>query len=166
MELAHTRLTGFATHLPMLVACVAKTQGPVLELGCGAYSTPVLHALAQGRELVSYDINPDWHGAFRRFNRGTHKVELVTDWAKAPIERPWDVVLIDHAPGNRRAIELERLRPFARLVVVHDTEHRSYNLEPAFAKWRYRKEWRPYSPWTSVVSDVDDLDWLRDVSQD
>lgn len=167
VELSHIRLNGFATHLPLLVACVSHTTGPVLELGCGAYSTPVLHALcSQGRELVSYEYDLEWFAHFKRFNRGSHKLEHAPDWDKVVIEKPWDVAFVDHAPGIRRIIEIKRLKPFAKLIIAHDTEHRSYGYEPVLATFKHRVEWRPYSPWCSVVSDVDDLSWLKDVARD
>jgi hypothetical protein len=91
---------------------------------------------------------------------------LVPDWDEEKILKPWDVALVDHAPGARRVIDIQKLKPVARLIVIHDTEHRSYDYEPTLATFRYREEWKPYSPWTSVVSDVDPLDWLKDVARD
>jgi len=165
---AMARLNGFATHLPVLIACVNHTTGPVVELGCGAYSTPVLHALCQGRELLSLDYNADWYACFKRFGRGSHTLGHVTNWAAEPrIDRAWDVALVDHAPGIRRVPEIKRLKAAgARLIVIHDTEHRSYDYEPTLATFKHRLEWRPYSPWASVVSDIDNLEWLRDVARD
>jgi len=166
--LQQSRLNGFATHIPLLAASVVKTTGAVLELGCGAYSTPTLHAICSvsGRELLSLEGDPEWFELFRRFNRGSHKVELVQDWAKIPILRPWDVAFVDHAPGQDRIVQIQRLKPHARIIIAHDTEHRSYGYEPIFAQFKYRLEWRPYSPWACAVSDVDDLEWLRDAAHD
>lgn len=46
-----------STHLAVLMEAVRRTAGPVLELGVGLYSTPVLHWLCYptNRRLVSYD---------------------------------------------------------------------------------------------------------------
>ena len=38
---------GYATRQPLLALAVAQTDGPILELGCGHYSTPLLHALRE-----------------------------------------------------------------------------------------------------------------------
>lgn len=165
-SLAQSRLNGSATHLPILIAAVNHTPGAVLELGCGAYSTPVLHALCQGRELLSLEQDPEWFELFKRFARGTHRVERVEDWNKAAIERPWGVAFVDHAPGAQRAIDIVRLKPHAKIIVAHDTEHRTYGYEPIFATFKYRVEWRTYSPWAVAVSDTDDLEWLKDVARD
>lgn len=161
---AQARLNEFATHLPLLLACVSNTHGSVLELGCGSYSTPLVHAVCLGRELWSYEGSAEWYARFKRFHRGSHRVQLASNWTDIPIERPWDVALVDHSPAARRAVEVTRLRGHARLIVVHDTEHRLYDLEPVLAPFKHRVEWRAYSPWTSVDSDVDDLAWLADVA--
>lgn len=34
----------FATHIPALLACLECTSGPVLELGSGWFSTPIVSA--------------------------------------------------------------------------------------------------------------------------
>ena len=45
------------SHLPVLIKMVLMTDGPILELGTGFFSTPVLHWLCaeKKRKLVSYD---------------------------------------------------------------------------------------------------------------
>jgi len=53
---------------------------------------------------------------------------------------------------------VRRLRPQARFVVVHDTETdydtgADYKLEPVFAEFRYRNDYRFLRPYTTVVSD-------------
>lgn len=166
MDNAHAKLPPYATHLPLLTAAVAHTDGPVLELGCGAFSTPLLHALcSDGRPLVSYEADRPWYDQFKSFHRGAHQVLPVDDWDKLPLDFDWAVAFVDHAPAARRAIDIKRLKPWARLIVVHDTEHRLYDLEPVLSTFKHRREWRAYAPWTSVVSDVDDLDWLDDVAK-
>ena len=50
------------SHLPILLRAMKATTGPVLELGAGIYSTPILHALCQieGRKLVTYESDPEF----------------------------------------------------------------------------------------------------------
>jgi hypothetical protein len=59
----HGRLLGnpnFGTHTTPLVTAIMHTSGPVLEMGCGDYSTPMLHAILakQGRFLLSRSSIP------------------------------------------------------------------------------------------------------------
>lgn len=152
----------YATHLPLLVACVAHTSGPVLELGCGAYSTPVLHAMCVGRRLISLENDPGWYARFQHLQSGEHIVNLIeAPWGEVGLRGPYDVALVDHSPPIQRVKDIVRLRDCTRLLVVHDTENRCYNYEPVLTTFRYRVEWQGYMPWTSVVSDQDDLEWLK-----
>lgn len=160
---ARTPLPPYATHLPLLVACVQHTQGPVLELGLGTFSTPVLHALCAEHQRVLYSLESDplWLREFEHFATPWHKLVLVEDWAKTLIEQPWDVALVDQAPPIQRVQDVARLRSFAKFIVVHDTENRCYQYEPLLTTFKHRVEWQRYSPWTSVVSDLEPLAWLE-----
>ena len=44
------------SHLPALLACIAVTHGPVLELGVGHFSTPHLHALCGALTIFTLQI--------------------------------------------------------------------------------------------------------------
>ena len=43
----------FSTHQALLVAAMLKTQGPILELGGGWYSTPLISAFANIQQRVA-----------------------------------------------------------------------------------------------------------------
>ena len=153
----------YSTHLPMLAACVAHTSGPVLELGCGEFSTPVLSALCLARHLLSVESDPAWLAQFDYLRRAGHRIELVESWDDAPIDVQWDVVLIDHAPAARRVVDIMRLKDLARLIVLHDTEHRLYEYDLIWPAFKYRAEWKRRAPWTSVVSNFESLEWLEPI---
>ena len=48
----------FATHIPALLACLEHTSGPVLELGSGWFSTPIVSAFATDRLVRTIETNP------------------------------------------------------------------------------------------------------------
>lgn len=144
----------YGTHRGPLTAIVLATSGPVLELGCGFCSTELLHGLCAQRELLSLENNADWLCHFIDFRTSLHSVRLVETWDEAPIDgRPWDVVLVDHAPAERRVVEIARLRKNAKFLVVHDTEDAGYGYEPLLATFRHRKDFKTLRPWTTIVSD-------------
>lgn len=156
------KMDAFGTHLPLLAACVAATSGPVLELGCGLYSTPVLHALCLDRPLMSLESNAEWLAQFKRFASPNHRIAHVPDWEHAPIdEGKWAVALIDQEPAAARAPSIARLRGRVDLFVIHDSEHRLYAYEPLLSTFKHRVEWQRYAPWTTVVTDDNNLDWLK-----
>lgn len=128
----------YGTHLTPLIGMVGATSGPVLELGSGDYSTPILHSLcAKKRLLITADQNGEWLSKFLDLESDLHKLYVVKDWEKFGIvDRKWDVAFVDHSPGERRVFEIERLRRKARFVLVHDSEGITYGFEPYFAKYK------------------------------
>lgn len=156
------KLEPYATHLPLLVACVAHTHGPVLELGCGLYSTPVLHALCLDRPLVSLESDEKWLDQFQGYATRTHRLGLFSD--DLPLSfagQRWSVVFVDQAPAPARAESIRRLKGHADLIVCHDSEHRLYDYESVLGDFNQRVEWQRYAPWTTVVSNTLDLGFLK-----
>ncbi len=116
----------FGSHMAALAAAVLQARpGPVLEYGVGHYSTPLLHFLCEetGRHLVSLESDPEWAARFNSMRTAQHTIEVVSSWSATDplVERnKWSVVLIDHAPEERRAQDIRRVRDLAEFVVVHD----------------------------------------------
>ncbi len=87
--LAAQGIEAAGSHFPVLAAAVARTagQGPVLELGMGDYSTPMLHLLCHDRLLVSADNSARWvarYEAFRSPRHELHFVDVVHDTETEP----------------------------------------------------------------------------------
>lgn len=148
-------LDPYSTHVPVLAAAVAAARpGPVLELGAGSFSTPLLHAICQatGRRLLTLDGDSNWAARFTEFRSETHRVEVASDWDAAIPDDVWAVVFVDHAPAGRRVHEIDRLREACELMVVHDTEDARYGYEEVFAKFAFRVDYTRLRPWTSLLS--------------
>lgn len=152
-----------STHLAVLMEAVRRTTGPVLELGVGLYSTPVLHWLCypSRRRLVSYDSDVRWAHTHRDYVRGAHEVQYVTSFDYASIEQPWGVAFVDHAPAERRVVDIRRLAPWAQYIVVHDTEGRRnkhYRFSDIYPLFKYRYEFNEAgAPFTTVLSNFADV---------
>lgn len=114
----------WGSHLPVLAACVALTEGPVLELGVGWFSTPLLHALCGLKErlLISVESDQEWIRKLPPYHCGWHRmVHSGYDEFSALPPGELSVVFIDNSPGGeRRRRDFERYLPLARFVVVHD----------------------------------------------
>lgn len=153
---------GFGSHLPVLIRAVSLTDGPVLEMGMGHNSSLFLHwaCATTKRPLVSYESQPAFYRFANQFKRDFHQVFCISNWAKAEIEREWDVAFIDHNPAWRRKEDIRRLANLAKYIVVHDTEGRNDSrfhyseIFPLF-KWQYNYDF--YTPKTSVLSNFVDL---------
>lgn len=120
----------WGSHMPLLLLALGATDGPVLEIGVGHFSTPHLHYLCAGmnRRLVSVEQAKDWHDEFKdkyeaslhSFRQGEY-MDVLPELARLP----WSVVFIDHSPGGKaRSDVFEMFIERVEFVVVHD-----YHLE-------------------------------------
>lgn len=139
-----------ATHQHILYEMAMRTKGPIIEFGCGYYSTPMLHEICKksGRILISLDDDVEWlqkftdkyrNDGYDESNSGWHKFFLVpnkdtTDsnscrhWDKLwddfePLrEIRFDICFIDQAPFEARLGTLLRLKEISRYIIVHDCD--------------------------------------------
>lgn len=156
----------WATHIPLLAACVQLTQGPVLELGAGDYSTPLLHVLCRGRLLLTLESDPEWMLRYARLRSQEHHIveaSTAAEWATGP----WSVVLVDGRPARQRPREIELLRPATECFVVHDTEPshaQSYRWGDVLDGFRYRLDCERWpDAWTTVLSDRLDVRAIKEL---
>lgn len=153
----------WGSHIPILATAAAISEGPILELGMGHYSTHLLHQLCgvTNRRLVSVDTKPEWFKTFEHYIRYWHELYLLDennwDSFKQLEEQFWGVALVDHSPGIRRVKEIERLADNADYIIVHDTEEAGFHYEPVLQTFRYRYDYINIYPWTTIVSNFNDL---------
>ena len=152
------RIARMATHVPVLVRAFDLSEGDVLEVGTGYFSTTILDWLCaiSGRKLVSYETDPKWFERAKRLQSDYHDIIFVENWDKIPLDKKhWGLAFIDHSPHLRRAIEIERLKDKAEYIVAHDTEPRSekgYDYPRIYPLFKYRFDYKKAEPWTSVLS--------------
>lgn len=155
----------YGTHLPCLMKAVEKTDGDILELGMGVFSTPYLHyhCMLSGRKLVSYENYKNWIGFFHKYHyeNDNHEIKFVEKYSDAKIEKPWDVVLIDQTPDSSRIEEVKRLVNRAKYIVIHDSNERHnkiYHYDTIYPLFKYKTVWdREDSNNATVLSNLVDL---------
>ena len=166
---------GWGTCLPLLagvVAASAATHGPILEIGSGLSSTPLLLEMARatGRRLVTLESNLAWMNV----NEDLHHPEFlhVPDWAELPAliaeletQHPglsagkdggpyWSMIFIDNDPGHTRVENVLRCRGRSEYLVAHDTHNPWFRgLDEALDAFVYRFDYTLMTACTSVVSD-------------
>lgn len=173
-----------ATHQRLLVGAALRTEGPILELGCGWYSTPILHEIAvtQKRLLITVDNLPLWLETFKatdwRKNEPRrspsygleceyHRLRVIGCWADI-LELVDDVprfglVFVDNGQESMREIVIRALRDRADVFVLHDTEeHHAYGYHRTLPLFRHKWEDISQVAETTVASDTVDVSrWFR-----
>ncbi len=145
----------WGSHLSILTACVVETNGPVLELGIGHYSTPVLHYLCKRRLLVSVDNSSKWMDDFRKFETERHKILLGENSLNDYSDVFWDVIFVDQSPANSRIESLRKYAMKSKYIVVHDTDRPVYRYDQVWPLFKYKVDFKTYLPWTTVVSNYE-----------
>ncbi len=147
----------YGSHLPALMACTAVCEGPVLEIGCGHFSTPCLHSLCAvlGLPLVTTELEDSWREQFMCYESQGHQILKQTDALLADFAaRQWGLVLVDGQPDTR----VDHLNLFfdsARFVLQHDSNFPQYKevLEAWVAARKcYHRTYTRVGPYTLAVS--------------
>jgi hypothetical protein len=148
-------MDSWGTHLPVLMTFMARTRGPVLEMGCGDSSTPMLHAWCRDRRIVSVDGDASFVAKYAHLEGPRHQFVHVFDWSAFDVRQlgvVWEIAFIDHAPAEQRIVDIERLRTRVKFIILHDAHDAFY--QPILASFRYRLDYTDMFPCTTVVSDI------------
>ena len=158
-------IPGWSSHIPLLLKAFKATEGDVLEIGIGFYSTPLLYWLCEdsGRNLFSYEDNTKYFRLLRYFfDHKGHEGTLVKDWDKIDIDRDCGLAFIDHN-GEEREKMIRRLANKAQIIVAHDTDpkfNKFYNYKNIWHLFKYRYDYIKASPNTTALSNFVDLSFL------
>lgn len=162
----------YETHRPVLCEAVLRvSDGLILELGAGEGSTLPLHevSLATGRRIITLESDHEWFERFEHLRSHSHTIEHVRSWTEIDLVRlgesgelPYAIAFVDHAPVERRVIDIAKLAKLAKLVVAHDTNSEDY-FDQISGLFRYRTTYKHRLPWTSVLSNFIDVSgWTFD----
>jgi len=162
---------GYTTHIALLLKVLDTSKGDVVELGGGAFSTPLLHWYCKnkGRKLITYEDNYDYYLFEKQFQSRHHRIILVKSWDEVDVKTHRGLVFVDHGGraitntwyGYRRGMDAIRFKDSADYVVLHDTEPKglkTYGYDTMFPHFKYRFDWIECVPYTSVVSNFNSLD--------
>jgi len=153
---------GWSTHMPVLLKLASITTGPIMELGSGIYSTPLLHWLCDEtkRELITYENDKAFIKFAKEYESENHRVQLVDDFLTIPNTDHYSIILIDHG-GHTRGRTVVHFKDSADYIVIHDSDVVGKNMyQIAFPEFKYRKDYDRFKPWTTVLSNRRDLDRL------
>lgn len=148
-------------HRFLLWPALEATKKMVVEFGCGDGSTPYLHDYCKykNRILKSYENNLEWMDKFRPLESDNHKIHFVKHWDDVELDEI-GVLLIDHAPGERRKEDIIRYANKAWIIVAHDTEpaaDHGYQMRAELAKFKYQVDYQSPGAWATMVSNKIDV---------
>lgn len=134
----------WTSHMPLLIKLILGTEGTVLEVGSGPFSTPLLHWLCSytGRKLITYENVKSYYKFAKQFQSKYHSIRFIENWDDLPIEK-YSVVMIDHEPSERRVVDIERFAKHCKYMIVHDTEesmNHLYHFDKIEHLFRVRKD--------------------------
>lgn len=154
----------YGTHLPCLIKALSKTTGDILELGTGVFSTPYLRyqCMLADRLLVSYENYREWYDFMLKYwtSNKNHQINFIEKYSDAPIQKEWDVVLIDQTPDVSRSEEAMRLKDLAKYIVIHDSNpsnHRVTHYDKIYPYFKYKIDWTGDKNRSTVISNLVDL---------
>jgi len=151
------------SHIPVLIQSLLNTTGPVLEMGMGFNSTPLLHWLCKDleRDLYSMESDLEWMHKFDGYQSLNHIIMPIPDWNNTLIgEMNWGLVLIDHKPGIQRGFDAVKVADRAQIVVLHDSEpewDKIYGYSKVYDFYKYRHDDTRWKPCTTVLSNTIDV---------
>ena len=127
----------FGSQLIPLIIAALLSDGDLLELGMGLYSTPVIHKLSVDKEKMatSIDTNAQWASKFQFYNEtSTHQLLVMPfeEMINYGSYKNWGVVLVDHGFANKRYINVVKFANNSQIVLAHDAE------DPAEMFYKYK----------------------------
>jgi len=157
-SLEENKSMGVGSHIAVLVKMFNETTGPILELGAGTFSTPLLHWLCQDskRKLVTYETDEQYFtDEIAQYQTDFHDVRLIDSCLNVPNTDHWGFVFVDHHPNLERKESAKRFIDIADFVILHDALPRwdfKYRYSEIFPTFKYKKIFDQYYPPTAVVS--------------
>ena len=136
--------------LPAVGFALARSTGPVLEIGIGHFSTPFLHEYCKGanRVLQSIESNDEWRFSFfEKYENENHIFDPLIQLDKV------GVTFIDNSPGGKARSDPFRLwLPRSEFVVVHDYHRENEEAIKPFLEGVNYRVFNDYQPPTLLAS--------------
>jgi hypothetical protein len=153
--------TKWGSFIPALMACAAFVEDPILEIGVGHFSTPLLHAfcVSTGRKLISVEQDADWAAKFEPFLSGNGHCFYVGKYddllPKIALRELSVLAFIDnsHPAGESRVNHFKALLPVSSFVVVHDyLAENVRDIDPLLKETLHAFVFDAYAPPTLIAS--------------
>ena len=144
-----------ATHIAPLALAIKRFGGRVLEIGCGWYSTQLIHAMSDC--AITLENDSSWYQKLRPSIGGQfyHIKDIPATVRNMAEKQKFDVVFVDCYEGIDRVECSKLFLDLPCCIVAHDTE-RPYWSE-LLASIKYKRHFKILTPNTSWLSNVLDV---------
>lgn len=187
------KMNGYSTHQPLLIAALLSTDGPILEMGGGFYSTPLISSFANqlGRKATTVETSKEFSKVLKQFETPLHEIRCMEgipfdpigkfapepgvaksdyiDLQQEELERLdgyYSVIFVDHGPGFLRAPAVKFFADKAEFVIMHDTNHEERYKIGFMNEFKYRWDFTLHAPHTTVVSNTRDCSIFQYLNPD
>lgn len=162
---------GVGSHQQVLLEAI-KLSGdkPILELGAGDYSTPLIHVFAKGRKIFTVDHDQKWLDRFVDFKSENHILLRVDVLHMSELFKQdftnYGVVFVDSITWETRMSAINKYKDTSDYLVIHDTGYSARmgvfgkelklktDKDPGLRDFSdYFKYWREYLPINWTVND-------------
>ncbi len=149
----------YSTHIPVTALALHMTGKlmpglPIMECGCGDYSTPMIELLKGGRRHDIYSSDPTWSDMYQDVADRIIPVKSIGphQWGEYDLDDTYGLCLLDseELTVHRRG-QIPRLLDACRVVVMHDAS------APLMSAAEYTYMYNRYRPWTWVGSNCIDV---------
>jgi hypothetical protein len=129
-------------------------SGTIYEMGCGHGSSPFLCNVPNFK-TKAFETDEKWSNFFRELQSDKYSIKLVSNWDSVNVAES-DIILIDHAPGERRKEDIKRYREQGKgILVAHDTEPNAdhgYKMRDELKKFKYMIDYKTDGAWATAAS--------------
>jgi hypothetical protein len=154
-----------STHFPMLIKTIQMTNGLILEVGSGVFSTPLIHWLcfADKRRVITVEKHLHYLDFAKKFTTPWHEVVAIKDIGSSKLmDEYYSVVFIDHTPKKptTRGDDALLFKDKCDFLVLHDAGpnfHAKYGYDKTYPAFKYRHDWTGYKVNTTVLSNTIDV---------
>jgi hypothetical protein len=167
---------GYASHAIPLIVTSLISNGDMIELGMGKYSTAILNKVAKKKNafLISTESNRDWMSKFTSFNDTKTHLLVSSDSACGTtlnMNKFWGFVFVDHIDAAKRHLDVLSFANNSQIVMCHDAEKNTDSMYLYSKIYKSFKHHCKYSLFlndnryisTSILSNFVALDGLEEI---
>jgi hypothetical protein len=160
--------TNYISHMPILSRILMKYPGNILEFGTGFGRSFLICSICKDYKVLSFESNEEWFQQMQKIGlwglNDKHSLFYINrdNWDDAYnyIDKniKWNISFIEHAPGERRIVDIKKLKDLCEIIIFHDSEASCYGYESITKHFKYSYTYRDLPTWTTIVSNFNNIE--------